>query len=180
MGSPVPVSLPQPTQESISIWFHKYQAGFVATWEKKKEKKEHMHLQLLLSPDSSRRRPGVLIVRVIKTNGSTNGGAATQWQRSQKKNILPDVLLARSQLPGSLWDHLVRISMTGFLRKGSRWIVMRRCRAAETFMVCFAPRLRSRAAPSPPARRIGVDALLAMHYKYQYSRLQLFPLHYQL
>lgn len=150
---------------------------------KKKKKRTHA-LTAFLSPDSSRRpswclnRPCDWDKRVDKRR--LGNAVKVTWQRSQKKNILPDVLLARSQLPGSLWDHLVRISMTGFLRKGSRWILMRRCRATETFMVYFAPRLRSLTAPPPSARRIGVDALLAMHYKYQYSRLQLFSLHYQI
>lgn len=94
-------------------------------------------------------------------------------QRSQEKNILPDVLQARS--PGSLWDHLVRISRVNRVSSAKRLPLNlnetpRSCRNIRDIYFCtssFAILL----ADGEEATRFAVDT---KRYKNRHSRLQLF------
>lgn len=116
---------------------------------KKKKKRKERHFQLFCGPTQA---ADVLIVLVIKTNGSTNGAAAAQRKyrdKDHRRGIFFQMYckLARScrGACGTIWSGLAWQRSTA---KGSRWILMRRCRATETFIVrFFAPHLCSLIAP---------------------------------
>lgn len=106
---------------------------------------------------------GVLSNYLTKTNYYTNRTMTTQrqWKQYDKdhrqKIVLGDV--CSLTVLGTLWDHLARISMTRFLLQRPSWILMRNS-PTETFIIYFISCLHSLRAPSPPARKLGINIQL--------------------